>query len=309
MKLIAGIWLIVFTFTCLFANVYAASVPETLNYQGTLTDSSGNPLTGTQSLTFRLHSEAASAVENAFWVETQNVVLDNNGRFSVTLGADSGNPINKEDFTGQTFIGIQIGNDLELMPRQQLTSVAYALKAADAIPKGGIIMWSGALADIPAGWVLCDGTDIDGDNVPDTPDLRDRFILGAGNIYNSGIIGGEDKHALTINELAQHYHSMSDHRHSIDPPNTNSGGQSATHNHQANADGGTDNSNGGYFRIDSGVSKTIPTGAASNNHTHAINIPAFWSSYNGSGNTSSAGVGAAHNNMPPYYSLAFIMKL
>lgn len=57
-----------------------------------------------------------------------------------------------------------------------LTGYAYflqnALKYGWVVPQGGIIMWSGAIADIPGGWFFCDG-----DN--GTPDLRDRFIVGA----------------------------------------------------------------------------------------------------------------------------------
>jgi len=43
--------------------------------------------------------------------------------------------------------------------------------------KGLICLWSGAIVDIPAGWLLCDGND-------DTPDLRDKFIVGAGLTYS-----------------------------------------------------------------------------------------------------------------------------
>lgn len=42
--------------------------------------------------------------------------------------------------------------------------------------KNIIVLWAGAIEDIPAGWGLCDGTG-------DRPDLRDRFIIGAGNTY------------------------------------------------------------------------------------------------------------------------------
>ena len=51
------------------------------------------------------------------------------------------------------------------------------------MPSRGIIMWSGTAADIPAGWALCDGTG-------GTPDLTDRFILGAGKAYQPGATGG-----------------------------------------------------------------------------------------------------------------------
>ena len=51
------------------------------------------------------------------------------------------------------------------------------------IPIGGIIIWSGAQNAIPQYWQLCDGTN-------GTPDLRDRFIVGAGNNYTVGATGG-----------------------------------------------------------------------------------------------------------------------
>lgn len=50
------------------------------------------------------------------------------------------------------------------------------------VPVGTISMWVGSVGDIPAGWHLCDGTN-------GTPDLRDRFVVGAGNKYNPGSTG------------------------------------------------------------------------------------------------------------------------
>ena len=46
------------------------------------------------------------------------------------------------------------------------------LTGVSGIPTGGIIMWSGATSAIPSGWVLCDGQN-------STPDLRNKFIVGA----------------------------------------------------------------------------------------------------------------------------------
>ena len=45
--------------------------------------------------------------------------------------------------------------------------------------KNIIVLWSGAIVDIPAGWALCDGNN-------GTPDLRDVFIVGAGSLLNPG---------------------------------------------------------------------------------------------------------------------------
>lgn len=56
-----------------------------------------------------------------------------------------------------------------------------------ALPSGAILLWSGSIATIPAGFVLCDGNN-------DTPDLRDRFLYGAGGALNPGATGGAQNH-------------------------------------------------------------------------------------------------------------------
>lgn len=65
---------------------------------------------------------------------------------------------------------------------------------------GMIILWSGAVGAIPAGWVLCDGNN-------DTPDLRNRFVVGAGDSYAVDVNGGEASHTLTVGEMPAHKHT------------------------------------------------------------------------------------------------------
>lgn len=55
------------------------------------------------------------------------------------------------------------------------------------LPTGIICLWSGAIGNIPAGWLLCNGAN-------GTPDLRDRFIWGAGGTKNPGDSGGGTTH-------------------------------------------------------------------------------------------------------------------
>ena len=69
-----------------------------------------------------------------------------------------------------------------------------------AIPSGGIIIWSGAANAIPSGWYLCDGNN-------STPDLRNRFIVGAGGGYSVGNTGGSDAVTLSTNEMPAHDHT------------------------------------------------------------------------------------------------------
>lgn len=135
-----------------------------------------------------------------------------------------------------------------------------------AVPTGLICMWSGS--EIPKGWYLCDGTN-------GTPDLRDRFIVGAGSEYSVGATGGEKEHTLTIEEMPSHSHSLG----SANVSKTFKAGQSSAYS-------GTyplidENGNNGNATINMGE------------HTHTI------------GNT---GGGQPHENRPPYYALAFIMK-
>lgn len=59
------------------------------------------------------------------------------------------------------------------------------------IPSGGIIIWSGAANAIPSGYVLCDGNN-------STPDLRDRFLVGAGNSYSVADTGGATTDSITV---------------------------------------------------------------------------------------------------------------
>lgn len=65
--------------------------------------------------------------------------------------------------------------------------------------RGIVAIWSGAIVDIPAGWVLCDG-----DN--NTPDLRDLFIVGAGTAYNPGDTGGLTEHTHTFTSDTHDHH-------------------------------------------------------------------------------------------------------
>ena len=87
-----------------------------------------------------------------------------------------------------------------------------------SIPTGAIILWSGASNAIPTGFVLCDGNN-------GTPDLRDRFIVGAGSTYSKGDTGGASSVTLTINQIPSHNHSYNSANHPTSTgPEQNQGG-------------------------------------------------------------------------------------
>lgn len=175
-----------------------------------------------------------------------------------------------------------------------------------AVPAGFIGMWSGSIATIPSGWGLCDGSS-------GRPDLRDRFIVGAGSGYSPGATGGAASIALAVENLPSHSHTFSgvtsgfsnDHVHGF---TTNAAGaHQHTYTALARDNNVFDVEDGSDFRLreegratseNGSHTHTGTTGGASSNHTHTF-----------SGATSSIGSGSAIENRPPYYALAFIIKL
>ena len=88
------------------------------------------------------------------------------------------------------------------------TGILLGQNSGSLIPAGLICMWSGSSSNIPNGWALCNGNN-------NTPDLRDRFVLGAGKNYSVGAIGGEKEVILTIAKIPSYNHDISNHSHNI----------------------------------------------------------------------------------------------
>lgn len=148
-------------------------------------------------------------------------------------------------------------------------------------PVGAVVMWLTTAA--PTDWLLIDGSTFDPVEYPGLndlwggstlPDMRFRFPLGAYMdspfLTNPGVFGG----------AATHNHTMG-HTHPVDPPNTASGGPSAT--------------------VQSGILGVLVT-AASPSHTHQTNIPSF--------NSGAASVSTSNtvNHNPPFMTVNFIVR-
>lgn len=73
--------------------------------------------------------------------------------------------------------------------------------SAGGVPVGTIVIWSGTADNIPTGWALCDGQD-------GRPDLRDKFVLGAGTAHSVGSTGGSETVTLTVDQMPEHSHAM-----------------------------------------------------------------------------------------------------
>jgi len=106
-----------------------AQVPQLINYQGVLTNASGNPLNGSFSINFSLYS-VPSGFGVLLWSETQTIPVTD-GLFNVLLGSIT--PIPYSVFNGaDKYLAIKVGSDPEMTPRKRLVSVGYSYRAYEA---------------------------------------------------------------------------------------------------------------------------------------------------------------------------------
>jgi hypothetical protein len=123
---------VVFLVSLLSAAVLAA-IPQQINYQGQLKNSSGAPLIGNYSMVFTIYDAATSGTN--LWSETQTVSCDA-GLFNVLLGSVT--PVSTEVFSGaDRWLGVKVESDAEMTPRQKLVSVGNAFQANNADNLGG----------------------------------------------------------------------------------------------------------------------------------------------------------------------------
>lgn len=162
-------------------------------------------------------------------------------------------------------------------------NIQTQIDSINSVPSGVITMWSGSIANIPSGWYLCDGTN-------GTPDLTGRFVVHAdadsGGTYAPGDTGGADTVALSEAEMPSHTHTFSG--------TTNTTG---AHSHTVVTLGST--SQVRQSEVSPGGILTPYTNTTSTAGAHAHTF---------SGTTGATGSGSAHENRPPYYALAYIMK-
>lgn len=261
-------------------------------------------------------------------------------------------------------VGTSANNVVQLNGSAQLPAVdGSLLTGIEGVPSGVIALWSGSTASIPSGWVICDGTN-------STPDLRDRFVVGAGNTYAVDATGGSNTVTLAEANLPGHTHSVSGttgsdgaHTHNVSGNTSTTGAHTHTlsgntsntgaHTHSGSTSNTGSHSHGQQGRVfgngntNSAITlsnnvannqsfannNTLSAGAHSHNfttnsdgaHSHTLSGNAASAgdhSHTLSGTADSAGAhthsfsttsgstgsGTAHENRPPYYALAYIMK-
>ena len=156
---------------------------------------------------------------------------------------------------------VNIGGDLNVVGDLTVSSPS-TINGYGTIPIGGIIMWSGSIVSIPTGWSLCNGSN-------GTPDLRDKFVVGAGSGYSVAATGGSAD-AVVVS----HTHIINDpgHTHPYDTQNSGGGG-------------------GGMQLI-----SQSPANRSTGISTTGITID-------------SSGESGTNKNLPPYFAIAFIMRV
>lgn len=158
----------------------------------------------------------------------------------------------------------------------QVATTAFVQTAlSGAFSTGMIMMWSGTIATIPTGWVLCNGSN-------GTPDLRNRFVIGAhsdsagvaySTVTGSNTTSGGTKDAIVVS----HTHTAT-----VTDPG---------HNHTFSYEPGLAQTGSGR----NGVGGTTPF--STNTVTTGITVA-----------NSTEGSSGTNQNLPPYYALAYIMK-
>jgi hypothetical protein len=127
-----------FLILCMWSST-AAAVPLELTHQGRLMSPVGSPLHGAHTVRFTLYSDAAGT--NDVWFETSSLTLAD-GYYAYTFGADSGNPLDVDDFSGALWLGVSVDGGPEIGAPTPLTSVPFAVRArtAESLDGDGVLL-------------------------------------------------------------------------------------------------------------------------------------------------------------------------
>ena len=204
---------------------------------------------------------------------------------TVTTTASAANVVASQTVTGEHLVSTDdaaIADDLTVGGDATVTGTVTAggFTGGGTIPLGGIIMWSGADGDVPTEWRLCNTTN--GGNVVNgitVPNLEDRFVIGRGTSYPANSTGGAKDSVLP-----SHAHGFS-----------GSAAHSHTHTKATHPSG-----SGAEQNQSGGPEDRTNFGDTGTTSTETITI---------TGTTGTEGVSATNANLPPYYAIAYIIRV
>jgi len=213
--------------------------------------------------------QAGSTTPLATYTDSSGLIANTN---PIVLGTD-GRPPSTIWLTEGFFYKfvLKTSADVTIQTYDNLYGIVGATPPpATPIPAGGIFLWSGSIGSIPAGYVLCNGSN-------GTPDLRDRFVVGAGSTYAVNATGGSaDAVVVTHTHSATSVVTDPGHAHSYQTSVLSAN----------NAAGSIPD----YIQVGSGTTGSNTTG---------ITVATT---------NANAGVSGTNANLPPYYALCYIMK-
>ena len=310
----------------------AAQTPETMQYQGRLTDSNGKPLEGTiGKLTFRLFSSGTQLDNTTFvWGEVHANVPVRRGVFSVNLGAGSesidasggtsagANPLTSEILAdSERWIQVQVNDDPPLGPPSRLGAVPFAITAGTAIvgsvPLGSILPWWPAAAGqaLPDGYEFCNGQAVSTPGSPylgmNKPDLMNtpRFMRGLPTSALPSYGGSNSFPTGGADSIGNHSHVVLGHTHST--------GTLATVSDGSHAHGGVTGPENHLENQATTFGELLLNSGSQRDHTHVINpdgdhTHAITGSTGNNGNANTVGAGA-HDNRPAFVGVAYIVRV
>lgn len=236
----------------------------------TFLDNTGQPLAGGLLYTY----QAGSSTPLTTYTDVNGLIPNTN---PIVLGSDGRLPSELWLQAGYNYkLVLTDANNYLIATWDNIYGIIGTVPAApSAYVTGMIMLWSGAIGSIPSGWNLCDGTN-------GSPDLRDRFIVGAGNSYAVGQTGGSaDAIVVSHTHTATSVVTDPGHLHTLTQIPTNSNANIRT---------------GFYDKCVGAPPTTYTTDTATTGITVATTNQT----------TGTSGTGA---NLPPYYALAYIFKI
>jgi len=228
----------------------------------------GLPLAGGKLYTY----QAGSSTPLASYTTIDGTVANSN---PIILGSDGKLPSELWLTYGYNYkLVLKDSNDVLIYTYDNIYGILGTIPTSSStVPSGMILLWSGSVGSIPSGYYLCDGSN-------GTPDLRNRFLVGAGDAYAVNATGGSaDAIVVSHTHTATSVVTDAGHNHTV------------TASNQSSQNGTV--SGGGSLPATGGA--TLTTSTATTGVTVATT-------------NSTTGTSGTNANLPPYYALCYIMK-